>query len=120
MNVADNKDQQGFPVKSNLDNTTTSQYGKLVVGLFLNEDQNVTKFDDTFEVGLAERAKSIVRDLDPTNHLTFFRMKSESHEVVADIAHYYLLKNGPECAVTSSSSSIKHCHRHNGPRVLTL
>ena len=34
VNVADNKDQQGFPVKSNLDNTTTSQYGKLVVGIF--------------------------------------------------------------------------------------
>ena len=30
---------------------------------------------------MAERAKSIVRDLDPTNQLTFFRMKSESHEV---------------------------------------
>ena len=33
------------------------------------------------KVGLADRAKSIVRDLDPTNQLTFFRMKSESHEV---------------------------------------
>jgi len=33
---------EGFPVKSNLDNTTTSHYGRLVVGL-------------------AERAKSIVR-----------------------------------------------------------
>ena len=54
---------QGFPVRSSLDNATTGQYGKLVVGL-------------------AERAKSIVRDLDPTNLLTFFRLKSHTHEVI--------------------------------------
>ena len=31
---------------------------------------------------LAEKAKSIVRDLDPTNCLTFFRLKSATHEVL--------------------------------------
>ena len=28
------------------------------------------------------QAKSIVRDLDPTNNLTFLRLKSASHEVL--------------------------------------
>ncbi len=30
---------------------------------------------------LADRAKSVVRDLDPTNSLTFLRVKSAKHEV---------------------------------------
>ena len=54
-------------------------------------------------MGLAERAKSIVRDLDPTNQLTFFRMKSESHEVVVHIINskiffssLYTLQADPE------------------------
>ena len=41
---------------------------------------------------MAERAKSIVRDLDPTNQLTFFRMKSESHEVAVNITHSNLFR----------------------------
>merc|ERR1719427_709154 len=47
----------GFPIKTNLDNTTTVQYGHMVSEL-------------------AEKAKSIVRDLDPTNSLPFLRLKS--------------------------------------------
>ena len=31
---------------------------------------------------LAETARSIVRDLDPTNQLTFLRVKSVKHEVM--------------------------------------
>ena len=31
---------------------------------------------------LADRAKSVVRDLDPTNQLTFLRVKSAKHEVL--------------------------------------
>merc|ERR1719320_1133595 len=64
---------EGFPVKSNLDNTTTVQYGHMVAEL-------------------AEKAKSIVRDLDPTNSLTFFRLKSTTHEVlVAPEEHFIIL-----------------------------
>ena len=41
---------------------------------------------------LAEKAKSIVRDLDPTNSLTFFRLKSTTHEVlVAPEEHFIIL-----------------------------
>ena len=31
---------------------------------------------------LSERAKSIVRDLDPSNELTYLRIKSKKHEVL--------------------------------------
>ena len=31
---------------------------------------------------LCPQAKSIVRDLDPTNNLSFFRLKSTTHEVL--------------------------------------
>ena len=77
---------EGFPIKSNLDNTTTVQYGHTIADLV--EKVNIIKgysrkknhviytHDPTLQ------AKSIVRDLDPTNNLTFLRLKSASHEVL--------------------------------------
>ena len=38
---------------------------------------------------LAEHARSIVKDLDPTNELTFLRVKSVKHEVNCLIISHY-------------------------------
>ena len=40
---------------------------------------------------LAKRAKSIVRDLDPTNELTYLRVKSRKHEVLIAPDEDYIL-----------------------------
>lgn len=53
----------GIPVKSTLDNTTTVQYAGLMSQL-------------------ADKAKSVVRDLDPSNDLTFLRVRSKKHEIM--------------------------------------
>ena len=51
----------GIAVKSNMDSSATVQYGALVGQL-------------------ADTARSVVRDLDPTNQLMFLRMQSVKHE----------------------------------------
>lgn len=53
----------GIPVKSTLDNSTTVQYAGLISQL-------------------ADKARSVVRDLDPTNDLTFLRVRSKKHEIM--------------------------------------
>lgn len=53
----------GIPVKSTLDNTTTVQYAGLISQL-------------------ADKARSVVRDLDPSNDLTFLRIRSKKHEIM--------------------------------------
>lgn len=54
---------EGIPVKSTLDNTTTVQYAGLISSL-------------------ADKARSVVRDLDPSNDLTFLRIRSKKHEIM--------------------------------------
>ncbi|KNC32335.1 hypothetical protein FF38_12466 [Lucilia cuprina] len=54
---------EGIPVKSTLDNTTTVQYSGLMSQL-------------------ADKARSVVRDLDPSNDLTFLRVRSKKHEIM--------------------------------------
>jgi len=54
---------EGIPIKSTLDSTSTVQYSAEISQL-------------------AERAKCMVRDLDPTNSLTFVRIASRKHEVL--------------------------------------
>ncbi|XP_037951473.1 dynein light chain roadblock-type 2 [Teleopsis dalmanni] len=54
---------EGIPVKSTLDNTTTVQYAGLISLL-------------------AEKARGVVRDLDPSNDLTFLRLRSKKHEIM--------------------------------------
>ncbi|RXG60441.1 Dynein light chain roadblock-type 2, partial [Armadillidium vulgare] len=54
---------EGVPVKSTLDNPTTIQYTGLISGL-------------------TDKARSVVRDLDPTNDLTFLRVRSKKHEIM--------------------------------------
>lgn len=53
----------GIPIKSTLDNTTTVQYAGLISQL-------------------SDKARSVVRDLDPTNDLTFLRIRSKKHEIM--------------------------------------
>ena len=92
---------EGIPLKSTLDSSTTVQYGGMVSDLasharwsnqfiffiiWRHEQATIKlklifltplKFDNLF---LSDR--SIVRDLDPSNELTFLRVKSAKHEVL--------------------------------------
>lgn len=54
---------EGIPIKTTMDNTTTVQYAGLI-----NQ--------------LSDKARSVVRDLDPTNDLTFLRIRSRKHEIM--------------------------------------
>ncbi|CAH0550845.1 unnamed protein product [Brassicogethes aeneus] len=54
---------EGIPIKSTLDNTTTVQYAGLISSL-------------------SDKARSVVRDLDPSNDLTFLRIRSKKHEIM--------------------------------------
>ncbi len=54
---------EGIPIKTTLDNTTTVQYAGLVTHL-------------------TDKARSVIRDLDPANDLTFLRIKSKKHEIM--------------------------------------
>ena len=48
---------------------------------------------------LSERAKSIVRDLDPANELTYLRIRSKKHEVLVAPEDDFILivvQNPPE------------------------
>ncbi|XP_053679603.1 dynein light chain roadblock-type 2 [Anopheles nili] len=54
---------EGIPVKSTLDNTSTVQYAGLMSQL-------------------ADKARSVVRDLDPSNDLSFLRVRSKKHEIM--------------------------------------
>ena len=53
----------GIPIRSTLDNATTVQYASLI-------QQLTTK------------ARSTVRDLDPTNDLCFLRVRTQKHEIM--------------------------------------
>ncbi|XP_076370847.1 dynein light chain roadblock-type 2-like isoform X2 [Tachypleus tridentatus] len=54
---------EGIPIKTTLDNSTTVQYAGLITQL-------------------ADKARSTVRDIDPTNDLTFLRIRSKKHEIM--------------------------------------
>ncbi|KAK7086184.1 Dynein light chain roadblock-type 2 [Halocaridina rubra] len=63
---------EGIPIKSTLDNPTTIQYTGLISGL-------------------TDKARSVVRDLDPTNDLTFLRVRSKKHEIMIAPDKEYML-----------------------------
>lgn len=63
---------EGIPIKSTLDNPTTVQYTGLISGL-------------------ADKARGVVRDLDPTNDLTFLRLRSKKHEIMVAPDKEYML-----------------------------
>merc|ERR1712141_873154 len=71
---------EGITVKSTLENSLSVQYSVLISQL-------------------SERAKSIVRDLDPANELTYLRIKSRKHEILVAPEDDFILivvQNPPE------------------------
>lgn len=62
----------GIPVKSTLDNTSTVQYAGLMSQL-------------------SDKARSVVRDLDPSNDLSFLRVRSKKHEIMVAPEKDFLL-----------------------------
>ncbi|KAI9136612.1 hypothetical protein BKA69DRAFT_1033436, partial [Paraphysoderma sedebokerense] len=63
---------EGIPIRTTLDNSLTVQYSALITQL-------------------AAKAKSVVRDLDPQNDLTFLRIRSKKHEIMVAPDKEYLL-----------------------------
>ncbi|KAL8596827.1 Dynein light chain roadblock-type 2 [Nucella lapillus] len=63
---------EGIPIRTSLDNSTTVQYAGLLCQLTL-------------------KARNSVRDLDPTNDLTFLRIRSKKNEIMCAPHNEYLL-----------------------------
>ena len=59
----------GIPIRTTLDNATTVQYASQVQQL-------------------AAKARSTVRDLDPTNDLSFLRVRTNKHEIMIAPGRY--------------------------------
>ncbi|ORX54345.1 dynein, light chain, roadblock-type 2-like protein [Piromyces finnis] len=62
----------GIPIRSTIDNNLTVQYSALITQL-------------------ASKARSVVRDLDPQNDLTFLRIRSKKHEIMVAPDKEYIL-----------------------------
>lgn len=60
----------GIPIKSTLDHSTSVQYAGLIQQL-------------------ADKARSVVRDLDPSNDLMFLRMRTKKHKLMVAPAKFY-------------------------------
>ncbi|KAI9222580.1 hypothetical protein BC828DRAFT_378129 [Blastocladiella britannica] len=63
---------EGIPIRSTLDNSLTVQYSALITQL-------------------ASKARSVVRDLDPQNDLTFLRIRSKKHEIMVAPDKEYIM-----------------------------
>jgi dynein light chain roadblock-type len=63
---------EGIPIKTTMDNAQTVQYAALIGQL-------------------TDKTRSTVRDLDPTNELTFFRIRSKKHEIMVAPDKEYML-----------------------------
>mmetsp|Transcript_97078 Transcript_97078/g.231008 ORF Transcript_97078/g.231008 Transcript_97078/m.231008 type:complete len:101 (+) Transcript_97078:50-352(+) len=63
---------ESLPIRSTLDKKQTEQYSELVSQL-------------------AAKARSVVRDLDPMNDLTFLRIRSKKHEIMVAPDREYIL-----------------------------
>ncbi|XP_069112629.1 dynein light chain roadblock-type 2-like isoform X1 [Argopecten irradians] len=63
---------EGIPIRTSLDNSTTVQYANLLTNLTM-------------------KARSVVRDIDPQNDLTFLRVRSKKHEILVAPEKDYLL-----------------------------
>merc|ERR1712227_370579 len=65
-------DKEGIPIRSTLDNSTTVQYAGLITQL-------------------ANKARSVIRDIDPQNDLTFVRVRSKKYEIIIAPEKEFLL-----------------------------
>ncbi|XP_033755142.1 dynein light chain roadblock-type 2-like isoform X1 [Pecten maximus] len=61
----------GMPIRTTLDNSTTVQFASLLTNL-------------------TQKARSVVRDIDPQNDLTFLRVRSRKHEIMVAPENDYL------------------------------
>ncbi|XP_064399021.1 dynein light chain roadblock-type 2-like [Halichondria panicea] len=64
--------QEGIPIRTTMDNATTVQYAGHIQQL-------------------NAKARTTVRDLDPTNDLTFLRVRTSKHEIMIAPDKDYLL-----------------------------
>lgn len=53
----------GIPIRSTLDATVTQQYAALIKSL-------------------SDKARAAIREIDPTNELVFFRLRTKKHEIL--------------------------------------
>ncbi|CAF3738998.1 unnamed protein product [Rotaria magnacalcarata] len=84
----------GIPIRSNLDASLTQQYAALIKSL-------------------SDKARSTIREMDPSNELLFFRMRTKKHEILVapDDEMSYVVKQplykrfslDRQCPMTSSS-----------------
>ncbi|KAI8927123.1 hypothetical protein BC831DRAFT_511075 [Entophlyctis helioformis] len=63
---------EGIPIRTTLDHDKTIQYAALITQL-------------------TAKARSVVRDLDPQNDLTFLRIRSKKHEIMIAPDKEYIL-----------------------------
>ncbi|KAI9003184.1 Dynein light chain roadblock-type 2 [Gaertneriomyces sp. JEL0708] len=63
---------EGIPIRSTLDNEKTVQHAALITQL-------------------TAKARSVVRDLDPQNDLSFLRIRSKKHEIMVAPDKEYIL-----------------------------
>eukprot|EP00928_Gymnodinium_smaydae_P050436 TRINITY_DN33_c0_g1_i1.p2 TRINITY_DN33_c0_g1~~TRINITY_DN33_c0_g1_i1.p2 ORF type:complete len:101 (+),score=22.02 TRINITY_DN33_c0_g1_i1:112-414(+) len=63
---------EGVPIRSTLDSRNTLQYSALISQI-------------------TSKARSVVRDLDPQNDLTFLRIRSKKHEIMVAPDKEYIL-----------------------------
>ncbi|KAJ3191677.1 Dynein light chain roadblock-type 2 [Irineochytrium annulatum] len=63
---------EGIPIRTTLDNDKTVQHAALITQL-------------------TAKARSVVRDLDPQNDLTFLRIRSKKHEIMVAPDKEYIL-----------------------------
>uniref|UniRef100_A0A3Q2VBR1 Dynein, light chain, roadblock-type 1 n=1 Tax=Haplochromis burtoni TaxID=8153 RepID=A0A3Q2VBR1_HAPBU len=61
--ISPQKNENGIPIKSTLDNSSTVQYAGLIHQLVM-------------------KARSTIRDIDPQNDLTFMRVRSKKNEIM--------------------------------------
>ena len=62
----------GIPIKSTLDNHTTTQYSGLMIQL-------------------VDQAKTMFKEIDSSNDLTFMRLRTKKHEIMVAPDRDYLL-----------------------------
>ncbi|RDD43081.1 Dynein light chain roadblock-type 2 [Trichoplax sp. H2] len=69
---------EGIPIRTTMDNSTTTQYSSLLHQL-------------------AAMARGVVRDVDPQNDLTFLRIRSKKHEIMVapDKEHVLIVIQNP-------------------------
>merc|ERR1719422_852254 len=63
---------EGIPIRSDLEKSLANKYGKMISQL-------------------SDKARSLVRDLDPQNNLTFLRIRSKKHEIMVAPDREYIL-----------------------------